>query len=209
MNNTITERAIFARLRDLVPNRLLRLPEAERLAELQANRFRELLDIVGPELPTEAITELPRIFVTSDHDLPVSGSAHWSNGRWIIALNALEHPARQRFSLAHELKHVLDYTTRVRLYPDEPGLPASVKSERVADYFAGCLLMPKRHLKRLYGQHPGDISYLADAFGVTPRAMQFRLSQLGMTGPTPRCGTPKGIATSRTLYKRPVRSRLT
>ena len=133
--------------------------------------------------------------------MPVSGSTHWSNGRWIIAINAMEHPARQRFSLAHELKHVLDYTTRQRLYPDEPGLPASVKGERMADYFAGCLLMPKQHVKRLFGQHPSDIQILADSFGVTPRAMQVRLSQLGLTPPTPRCGTPRSMGSGRMFYR--------
>jgi Zn-dependent peptidase ImmA (M78 family) len=201
--NITTQGTIFARLRGLVPQRLLRMAEAERLAELQANRFRELLGITTPELPTEAITELPRIFVTSECDMPVSGSAHWSNGRWIIAINAMEHPARQRFSLAHELKHVLDYTTRQRLYPDEPGLPASVKSERLADYFAGCLLMPKRHVKRLFGQHPGDLQTLADAFGVTPKAMHFRLAQLGLTQVTPRCGTPKALRPT-SMYRRKI-----
>lgn len=213
MNNTITsETSIFARLRGLVPQRLLRLSEAERLAELQANRFRELMEIAGPELPVEAITELPRLLVTVDTLMPVSGSAYWSTGRWVISLNAQEHPARQRFSLAHELKHVLDHTTKHWLYPEEPGLPASVKSERVADYFAGCLLMPKRHVKRLYGQHPGDIDRLAEAFFVTPRAVRFRLDQLGVTDPTPRCGTPNRMlqpatTRSRRLVTTPVVAR--
>ncbi len=149
MNTTPSQRnknrSVLALLRALVPERPLRLSEAERLAELQANRLRELLNIDSVDLPDEAITELPRITVTSEYDLPVSGSAHWSNGRWIIAVNASEYPPRQRFSAAHELHHIICHPLKAFMYADEPGLPASVKAERLADYFAGALLMPKRH----------------------------------------------------------------
>jgi len=193
----VIQGGLLKRLRSLVPERLLTMPEALCLAELQANRFRELLEIDETCLVTEALTDLPRVLVTSELDLPVSGSTHWSNGRWIVAINGLEHPLRQRFSLAHELKHVIDHTTRHYLYREEPGQPSQVKAERAADYFAGCLLMPKRHVKRLYGQHPGNVAWLAEAFGVTPRAMNFRLDQLGLNQPRPRCGTP-GVMARRT-----------
>jgi Zn-dependent peptidase ImmA (M78 family) len=60
------------------------------------------------------------------------------------------------------------------------------QNERIADYFAGCLLMPKRHVKRLFGQRLSLIR-MADTFGVTHQAMHVRLSQLGLVAPTPRC----------------------
>jgi Zn-dependent peptidase ImmA (M78 family) len=180
-------RSLLAQLRAIVPQRPLRWPEAERLAELQANRFRELLGIDTPELPDEAITELPRLVVTVEGDLPVSGSAHWSNGRWIITVNALEHPLRQRFSAAHELYHIICHLLYGWMFPDEPGLPPSVKAERLADYFAGALLMPKRHVKRLWGEGHRAAAELARCFAVSPRAMQFRLDQLGLSQPRPRC----------------------
>jgi Zn-dependent peptidase ImmA (M78 family) len=196
MNNTNQERhrrnvregrSLMAQLRAIVPQRPLRWLEAERLTELQANRFRELLGIDTPELPDEAITELPRLLVTSDGDLPVSASAHWSNGRWIITLNALEHPLRQRFSAAHELHHIICYPLAAWMFPGEPGLPSAVKAERLADYFAGALLMPKRHVKRLWGEGHRAARELAAYFVVSPRAMQFRLDQLGLSEPRRRC----------------------
>jgi Zn-dependent peptidase ImmA (M78 family) len=199
--NTITtpNRSVLAQLRALVPQRPLQLGEAERIAELQANRFRELLQIEQPNLPDEAITELPRIVVTSEYDLPVSGSAHWSNGRWIIAVNASEYPPRQRFSAAHELHHIVCHPLRGFMYADEPRLPGSVKAERLADYFAGALLMPKRHLKRLWGQGIQAPTALADHFHVSPKAAQFRIDQVGLTDRR-RCApdvTPRG----RTYYR--------
>ena len=40
-----------------------------------------------------------------------SGSAatQWSHGRWLILLNGAVSRGRQRWSLAHELKHILDH----------------------------------------------------------------------------------------------------
>ena len=62
--------------------------------------------------------ELPRIRIEREHGLPVSGAAHWNGCYWVITLNADDHPLRQRFSLMHEFKHVLDHTTRGYLYGD-------------------------------------------------------------------------------------------
>ena len=112
MNYTTSSNAagssLLATLRALVPPRPLSYSEAERIAELQASRFRELHGLTQPELPEEAISDLPRFHVTREYDLPVSGLAQWSNGRWLIAINGHEQPARQRFSLAHELFHVIN-----------------------------------------------------------------------------------------------------
>lgn len=184
---TNDQRGILARLRGLVPERPLSFSEAQYVTELQANRFRELLGVDTPELPDEAITELPRILVTSEMDLPVSGSAHWSNGRWIITVNGAEHPLRQRFSAAHELHHIIAHPLRPFLLTDETGLPPSVKAERLADHFAGTLLMPKQHVKRLWGEGHRKPTELAEQFLVSPRAMDFRLTQLGLNEPRQRC----------------------
>ncbi len=184
MNDTPTN--LLRSLRALVPQRRLSYREAERIAELQANRLRERLGLGEPELPDSAVTGLPRLSVTRRYGLPVSGLTHWHNGRWLIVLNAEEPEERQRFSLCHELKHVLDHTTKQWTCWDEPWRSGADKAERLADYFAGCLLMPKRHVKRLFGAGP-DSQALADAFGVSLRAMTVRLSQLGLIDPRPRC----------------------
>jgi len=192
---------LLGMLRGLVPLRALSYYEAERIAELQANRLRELLGISRARLPEEAISQFPRVDVRRDTDMPVSGLTHWDRGRWLICLNANEPEGRQRFSLAHEFKHVLDHTTKSRLYRDKPYLRAGDQAERIADYFAGCLLMPKRHVKRLFGERLSLIR-LSDAFGVTPRAMHVRLSQLGLVEPTPRCGLAGPLRGVETVYER-------
>src|SRR5436305_56239 len=109
-NQTRSERSVLATLRALVPQRRLAFSESLRISELQANRLLELFEIADGPTPNELIGELPRIVVRREPGLPVSGSAHWAAGRWIITLNADEPRVRQRFSLMHEFKHVLDHT---------------------------------------------------------------------------------------------------
>src|SRR4051794_35994620 len=117
MNTTNTrEPSALAILRALVPDRPVTYFESLRIAELQANRLLEIFDVTGPAVPNELITELPRIEVRLEHDMPVSGCTIWDSGKWIITLNADEPAARRRFSLMHEFKHILDHTTKTRLY---------------------------------------------------------------------------------------------
>jgi len=188
MNNSPTN--LIRHLRSLVPRRRLSYQEATRIAELQANVLREQLRIADAELPETAITNLPRILVRRRRDLPVSGLTHWHNGRWLIVLNADEPEARQRFSLAHELKHVIDHTTKERTCWDESWRSGADKAERLADHFAACLLMPKRHVKATWGTHP-TVQHLAETFGVSIPAARVRASYLGLLDSTPRCLTPR------------------
>lgn len=183
------EKNIIRALRELVPNRPLSFGEAERITELQANRLRELLGIDGPRFPEEAVYSLPRIEVESDVDMEVSGLTFWHNGRWVIRLNATEPHGRRRFSLLHELKHAVDHTTKHRLFPATMSYSSDAKAERLSDYFSGCVLMPKRHVKRLFGERKA-LSEMAKIFDVTPRAMAVRLSQIGLREPLPRCQRP-------------------
>lgn len=181
--------SVLATLRQLVPHRQLSFEEVKRITELQAYRLRQLFEIDGPAFPHEIIMELPRIQVDFDIDLPVSGSSHWNGSQWVIVLNSLEGPLRQRFSLAHEFKHVMDHSVRHFMYHDFDEEGHSKQAEQIADYFAGCLLMPKQHIKTLYYNHGVQRpSELSECFHVSPKAIQFRLHQLGITPDTARCG---------------------
>lgn len=198
---TNNERSVLALLRGLVPRRPLTPHETLRIAELQANRLLEYFDIRTSAVPDEIITELPRIRVERERGLPVSGAAHWNGRCWVITVSSDEHPLRQRFSLAHEFKHVLDHTTKHFLYFDRPTVTAHDQAERVADYFAACLLMPKRVVKRLWGQQHQDIGQLANMLRVSPAALQYRLDQLGLTERRARCDTSKHSLATRAVTR--------
>ena len=182
-----TERGVLAMLRALVPQRRLSPWEALRIAELQANRLLKHFEIDAVPVPEEIISELPRINIVREPGLPVSGAAHWDGRFWIISLDADEHPFRQRFSLMHEFKHVLDHTTKHFLYYDRSLHAANERAERVADYFAACLLMPKRIVKSLWFHGPQRTEHLVERLQVSPAAVRYRLDQLGLTERRTRC----------------------
>jgi Zn-dependent peptidase ImmA (M78 family) len=50
----------------------------------------------------------------------------------------------------------------------------------VADFFAGCLLMPKSQLKKLYYQGMQLPAELGKQFGTSVKAIQCRLRQTGI-----------------------------
>ncbi len=207
--NTTNARSVLALLRGLVPKRQLTFNEGLRIAELQANRLLEHFDIKTAAVPDEIVTELPRIQVERELGLPVSGSAHWNGRYWVITLSANEHRLRQRFSLMHEFKHILDHTTKDFLYRDRPTSSAYEQAERVADYFAACLLMPKRVVKRIWYQGPQDVARLADLLRISPAALRYRLDQLGLTDRPARCETARHAYTSRTVKRgQPLRPAL-
>ena len=111
-------------------------------------------------------------------------------GLWVIALNRNEPTVRQRFSLAHELKHVLDAPFGDVLYPGWWGLNSEDRAEQVANHFAACLLMPKAWVRRAYfNRRLTSLPRIAAYFEVSQAAMRYRLESLGLTQPAARCGT--------------------
>jgi Zn-dependent peptidase ImmA (M78 family) len=168
------ERNVLPALRALAPRRRLAPLEIRIVAELQANRLLQLAGLREAPIPHELITELPRIAVRQDADLPVSGTALWIAGRWLICLNATEPWTRQRYSLAHELKHVIDHRHAETLYANE------ADAENAAEYFSACLLMPKRAVYAAWAFGNQATASLANTFQVHPRAMAHRLHDLGL-----------------------------
>ncbi len=184
--------SVLCTLRELVPTRSLSFEEALQRAEIQASRLLRMQGITFPAVPNEVITSLPKIEVQLT-SMPVSGSAHWEDARWLIQLNELDHPTRQRFSLLHEYKHILDHPFGDYIEPKS--IKGSMEThgqlaERVADHFAACVLMPKAWVKTAFCSRTQNIAELADLFEVSPRAMNFRLSQLGLLT-IDRCALPR------------------
>lgn len=206
-------RGVVADLRDFVPIRPLTRAEAFRIAELQAVRFLRAVGVTDGPVPERVITELPRVQVQRFSPLPVSGATQWSNGRWLILLNGSEPLVRQRFSLAHEFKHILDHRFINALYHAVPEPERAEFIEQVCDYFAGCVLMPRTWMKNAWAggvQRPAD---LAARFGVSQAAVNVRLSQIGLGERPPRCSRiaidwalpwPRGAGTHEPYHRHAV-----
>jgi hypothetical protein len=172
-------------LRSFVPRRTLSSSEAVALAELQAAKLLQVADVTGPPVPVEEVaTELLGIQVVRRADWPGSGLAVSVGTGWVVALKAEEAGVRQRFSLAHECKHILDDSHIDRLY-----LGASEEwVEALCNLFAANLLMPRAWIKADWASRGiQDVGRLARRYEVSWSAMNYRLDQLGLQAPRRRC----------------------
>jgi len=166
----------------------------------------ELLEDAGVDqlpVPVEAIaTGLGADLTYESYDGEVSGMLiRGDDGTAVIGVNSRHAPTRQRFSVAHEIAHLVMH----------PGTPmfidrfvrvnwrdgASNSEEIEANSFAAELLMPRELVEqevdrvlakpqlvtpqRLAGQ-------LAKAFQVSPQAMSYRLENLGVLDPAALIG---------------------
>jgi hypothetical protein len=178
-------------LRAMVPLRPLGLSEAYGLAERQATKTLELLRIREPGRSLGWITELPRVevkLVPRYKMNGLSGVTSYSRGRYLLLVNRNDAHARRRWTLAHEFKHLLDYTKAKAMYKQlgygDKGRQAQ-QIERVCDHFAASLLMPRMWVKRAYGNGIQDVTALAGMFNVSEEAMHIRLTFLGLIDAEP------------------------
>jgi Zn-dependent peptidase ImmA (M78 family) len=180
-------RGVVASLRDIVPLRPLTYGQAMRIAELQAGKFLKLMEVEDAPVSEKLISELPRVQVERMRGLPASGASQWASQRWLVLLNASEPRERQRFSLAHEFKHIIDHRFADLMYAKFPDADRARMIEQLCDYFAACLLMPRPWVKRAYCSGVQSIPEIARLFDVSQPAMQVRLNAIGLIDPTPRC----------------------
>jgi IrrE N-terminal-like domain len=182
----IADRDAITALRALLPSRAMSWAEAHSVAERQATALLRLTHIAEPPVPQFVIASLPGIVVDWRQGWPVSGMAVRARSHWRIVLRADEPRQRQRFSLAHEFKHVLDDPLIDRLYTHLAPLGRRERTERLCNYFAACLLMPRAWVKRDWCMGIQKTRALARRYYVSEEAMSTRLSEIGLHLPTGR-----------------------
>jgi len=165
---------------------------------------REALDLLArgkvqkPPVPIESLAELLNASILHEHlDPEVSGVLYRLPHGPVIAVNKDHADARTRFTIAHELGHLLlhlgralivDHVVRAHVnLRDNRSSLATDKEEIEANAFAASLLMPQAfvhsELARLLARPftPDEvINDLAASFGVSQQAMEYRLTNLGL-----------------------------
>ncbi|MBX7268827.1 ImmA/IrrE family metallo-endopeptidase [Micromonospora sp. Llam7] len=130
-------------------------------------------------MEVELIAELPDIEVEVLPELPLSGATDWVRDHWHVQINADDSLWRCRSTLAHEYKHILDDPFREELYPRWPrgaAMPPDL-AERICDYFAGCVLVPRQWLYKAWDDGLRDPAKLASHFDVSESLIEVRMDQ--------------------------------
>jgi len=163
--------------------------------KLLLNRF----DVSELPVPVEKIAEkLGAIlsFEPFEGDQDISGVLYRKGGDVIIGVNSSHARVRQRFTIAHEIGHLLlhdreifvDKVVKVN-FRDKRSSLAVDREEIAANAFAAELLMPKNcvtaELSSMLKAKPEIgtedlIINLANTFDVSKPAMEYRLINLGM-----------------------------
>jgi Zn-dependent peptidase ImmA (M78 family) len=146
----------------------------------------------GAPVPVEKIARRLGVQVRyAPFDGDISGMAHITEGVRILGVNSLHHPNRQRFTLAHELGHLLLHPRELErqlhldkgsLYRDTLSSEGTDPFERTANAFASELLMPKRLIERAIDprldlEDDDAVARLARKFRVSITAMHYRLNR--------------------------------
>ncbi len=161
-----------------------------------ADAVLERFGSVSIPVPVEKIAKFLRIQVRfSPLDDELSGMIFIKNDIPIIGVNAIHHPNRQRFTLAHEIGHYALHrdmlTSQVHVDKSFPVLMRDPKSasgserrEIEANQFAAALLMPKSLLEPALDSRTFDIDTdkpleeLAKKFRVSKQALEYRIRNI-------------------------------
>lgn len=162
------------------------------LAKAHAASRKLLSDAGAKRTPTPLVKVVRFLNISIEYtplDEELSGMAMIKNDQKLIWINALHHPNRQRFTLAHELgHHVLHadflqdavHVDRGILRRDVISSEGTDEREIEANAFASELLMPESELEAALPEHfdlddPEVVAKLAARFRVSLAAMQYRL----------------------------------
>ena len=131
-------------------------------------------------------------------DEELSGMIYIKQGIPIIGVNALHHPHRQRFTIAHEIGHLIlhrsyitdqihvdkEFSVDLGLHRDTQSTLGTAWIEVEANQFAASLLMPSFFIEPIMSEMKFDIDNerpmenLARKLHVSKQALQFRILNL-------------------------------
>jgi IrrE N-terminal-like domain len=180
--------ALLAELRAVTPNQPLSYGQSIYAARVQAAHYRRWAAANEPAINLIGLIKQRLIPVNLVPSYRLNGESGLTtnavDGRLQVFVNHNEPDVRQRFSLLHEWKHVIDFdradTLHARLGHGNTRLRADM-IEWVANEFAAHVLMPTGMVKRIWFTTQ-DVSLCASLFHVSGEAMTTRLEKLGLIG---------------------------
>lgn len=165
----------------------------------QATKLLQAAGITKAPVNVEALAQ--RVGASVSYEVfkeDLSGVLVKERGRVVIGVNSFHATTRQRFTIAHEIGHLVlghqgdVFVDRTVMRRDARSAEATDPHEIEANQFAAELLMPKEFvvaaIARWQARRPEIssgtlVDELASLFQVSPQAMEYRLTNLGMFMP--------------------------
>lgn len=163
----------------------MRKPRSVALIRREAQRVLDQMKINRPPVPVEKIAAaLGATIKYAPYEGEIAGMLVRSNGEIVIGVNSLHHPNRQRFTIAHELGHLLLHKEDVhidRAFRNAVSSQAIDPNEIEANRFAAELLMPfsminDADISQIDVEDESALRELAQKFMVSLQAMTFRVT---------------------------------
>jgi Zn-dependent peptidase ImmA (M78 family) len=146
-----------------------------KLDRVSADELLRRLYVTAPPVPIEELARKLEIVLHKVHNPGWAGACQSTREQADIWVNADDIEVRQRFTIAHEIGHLilhpLGEVFRDTTFEGNP-------REAQANGYAAGLLMPYSMLAPLARAHDYDASRLAEVFQVSKRAMEIRLLTL-------------------------------
>lgn len=153
----------------------------------------QLLDFAkakGIEISPLNVSELARHLGISVRYEPMkdddSGSLKKDNksGSWVMTVNSLHHPHRQRFTIAHEIAHRIRHAANSDCFEDKTFFRNGESNwmEAEANDFAASILMPQEAFDHFIENISSQVDEVAMHFQVSSHAVRIRAKVLGYDG---------------------------
>lgn len=158
-----------------LPKKISNIDEVEKLAEQIRNQWSLGFDPI-PDLIDIFEEQGIKVFGIDNDQYPkIDGLYAEVNGMPVIVVGDQRPGDRQRFTLAHELGHLLL----------DNRLADGLDIENCCNRFAGAFLLPKQSLINVLGEHrnsiePRELSLLKQEFGISMTSILHRAEEIGI-----------------------------
>ncbi len=134
--------------------------------------IKDLARALGIKIKSEALAD------------DISGHLRKINNQWVITVNGLQHPRRQRFTIAHEIGHFILHSNDQNEFIDKILFRSNNWStiELDANKFAAELLMPEDKFRNYMNHRSTAVEKLAEHFEVSSLAVRMRAKDLNIEG---------------------------
>lgn len=143
------------------------------------NYLLRLFHVNEPPVPVQGIARTLGVTVLQATNFgSLEGALHFPEGRPVLYVNSGHSPTKKRFTIAHELGHLLMHDEKLFRELSYTGEFSNRPEEKQANAFAANLLLPLQILEPFVGAKRQTDEEVASAFQVSVPVLRWQLEAL-------------------------------